>query len=100
MTDTVSEFHAEALQAIASKGLAQGHYMYVTAKAGFKPTTFQTKGVESANEPPCPTSSQAFINTTSGFMRMIIIIRRYCAHHAETDQKYLMEQYAESLQLQ
>jgi len=51
--DTVSEFRAEAPQASASEGLAQGPY--VGARAGFEPTTFRTKGVESTNEPPCPT---------------------------------------------
>ena len=50
--DTVSEFtHAEALQATASEGLAQGPYM--AARAGFKPTTFRSKGVVSTNAPPC-----------------------------------------------
>ena len=49
--DTVSEFHVEALQAIASEGLAQGPYM--AARAGFKTTTLRTKGDESTNEPPC-----------------------------------------------
>ena len=51
---TVSEFHAEVPQATVSKGLAQGPY--VAAGAGFEPTTFQTKGVESTNEPPRPQS--------------------------------------------
>ena len=35
-TDTVSEFHAEAPQATAGKGLAQGPY--VAARAGVEPT--------------------------------------------------------------
>ena len=47
------EFHAEAPQATVSEGLAQGSY--VAARAGFESTTLQTKGVESTNEPPCPT---------------------------------------------
>jgi len=34
-------------------GLAQGPYM--VSRAGFKPTTFWTKGDESTNEPPHPT---------------------------------------------
>ena len=34
--------------------LAQGHY--VAARAWFKPTTLRSKGDESTNEPPCPTS--------------------------------------------
>ena len=51
-TDTVLEFHAEAPQAIASEGLAQGPYM--VARAGFEPTTLRTKGNESTNELPCP----------------------------------------------
>src|SRR6218665_246662 len=57
----VSEFEAEVPQATASEGLAQGPY--VAAKTGLKPTTFQTKGVESTNEPPCPT----IIIISSGF---------------------------------
>ena len=50
--DTVSEFHAEAPQATASKGPAQGPYM--AARAGFEPATLWTKGTESTNEPPSP----------------------------------------------
>jgi len=52
-TDTVPEFHAQAPQATASERLAQGPY--VAAKAGFETMTYQTKGVESTNEPPRPT---------------------------------------------
>src|SRR6218665_2346498 len=52
-TDTVLEFHAEAPQAIASEGLAQGPY--TETRAGFKPATLQTKGDESTNEPLCST---------------------------------------------
>jgi len=37
----VPEFHAEAPQANASEGLAQGPY--VAAGAGFEPATLQTK---------------------------------------------------------
>src|SRR6218665_3656226 len=44
--------HAKALQATASEGLAQGPYMVV--RAGFKPMTLRSKGVVSANAPPCP----------------------------------------------
>ena|SRR6218665_3679839 len=47
-TNTVSEFHAEAPQATASQGLAQGPY--VAARARFEPTTFRMKGDESTNE--------------------------------------------------
>ena len=39
-----------------SEGLAQG--AYVAARAGFELTTLWTKGVESTNEPTCPTSLQ------------------------------------------
>ena len=53
--DIVSEFHAEAPQATASEGLAQGPYM--AAGAGFEPTTLRTKGDESTNEPPRPTNA-------------------------------------------
>ena len=51
----MSEFHAEAPQATASEGPAQGPYM--EARAGFEPTTVRTKGDESTNEPPRPTIS-------------------------------------------
>ena len=37
--DTVSEFHAEALQATVSEGLAQG--LFLAARAGFEPTTLR-----------------------------------------------------------
>ena len=47
--DTVSEFHAEAPQAIASEGLAQGPY--VAARVGFKPTTLRSKDIASINVP-------------------------------------------------
>ena len=50
--DTASEFYAEAPQATASEGLAQGPYE--AAIAGFEPTTLRTKGDESTNEPPRP----------------------------------------------
>ena len=46
----MSEFHAEAPQATASEGLAQG-------QVGFEPMTIQTKGVKSANKPPRPTQN-------------------------------------------
>jgi len=39
----VPEFHAEAPQATVSEGLAQGPY--VEARAGVKPTTLRTIGV-------------------------------------------------------
>ena len=52
--DTVLEFHAEAPQLTVSEGLVQ--VPYVAARAGFKPATFRTKGVESTNEPPRPTA--------------------------------------------
>ena len=47
------EFHAEAPQATASEGLAQGPY--VAARARFETATLWTKGVESTNAPPHPT---------------------------------------------
>ena len=53
LTDTVFEFDAEAPQATASEGLAQGPY--TAARAGVEPTTLLTKGVESTNEQPRPT---------------------------------------------
>src|SRR6218665_1683825 len=49
-TGTVSEFHAEAPQVIASEELAQ--YLYLAARAGLDPKTLRTIGVESTNEPP------------------------------------------------
>ena len=58
-TNTVSEFHSFTLKrhrklATASEGLAQGPY--VAARAGFELATLRTKGDESTNEPPHPTS--------------------------------------------
>ena len=50
----MSEFHAEASQATASECLAHGPY--VAARVGFEPTTLWTKGDESTNEPPRPTT--------------------------------------------
>ena len=50
--DTAPKFHAEVPQATVSKGLAQGPY--VAARAGVKPTTLQTKGVDSTNAPHMP----------------------------------------------
>ena len=44
--DTVSE-------ANVSEGLAQG--LYVVATVGVEHMTLRTKGVDSTNEPPCPT---------------------------------------------
>src|SRR6218665_1636734 len=52
---TVSEFHAEDPQAIASEGLVQGPY--VAARTGYEPATLQTKGTESTNEPSRPTKN-------------------------------------------
>src|SRR6218665_3867919 len=66
-TDAVSEFHAEAPQATASEGLAQGPY--VAARAGVEPTTLRSIGVDSANEPPCPTRNK----------RTIIVTERLCS---------------------
>jgi len=48
-TDTVSDFHAEAPQAIASEGLTQDPY--VSARAGFEPITLWMKGYASTNKP-------------------------------------------------
>ena len=45
--------HAEALQATASEGLAQGPY--VASRAGFEHTTLRFKGIDSTNVPPRPT---------------------------------------------
>ena len=44
--------HAEALQATVSEGLSQGPYM--ADRAENEPTTLRSKGVVSANGPPCP----------------------------------------------
>jgi len=64
----VSEFHAETPQAIASEGLAQGPY--VAARAGFKPETLRTKGIESTNEPPYPTTD---ISPPEGYYCLSVI---------------------------
>jgi len=58
--NTVSEFRAEAPQATAREGLAQGPY--VAARVGFKPTTFRTIGAESTNKPPSPNFVTVVIN--------------------------------------
>ena len=50
----MSEFHAEAPQATAREGLAQGPY--VADRAGFEHATLRTKGTESISEPPRPLS--------------------------------------------
>ena len=44
--------HAEALQAIASEGLARGPYVAPAARARFEPTTFRSKGTDFTNTPP------------------------------------------------
>ena len=49
----MSEFHAEAPQAIASERLAQGPY--VVARAGVEPATLRMIGVNSTNATPHPT---------------------------------------------
>ena len=51
-TDTVSEFHAEAPQATAGKGLAQGPYM--AARVGVEPTSLRLKVIVSTKAPPRP----------------------------------------------
>ena len=45
--------HAEMLQATVSEGLAKSSY--VAARAGFEPSTLQSKGIDSTNAPPRPT---------------------------------------------
>ena len=46
--------HAEALQATESDGLAQGPY--VMARAGFETTILRSKGIDSTNATPRPTT--------------------------------------------
>ena len=46
--------HAEALQATASEGLAQGPDM--AARAGFEPATIRSKDAGSTNAPPRQTT--------------------------------------------
>ena len=58
----MSEFHAEAPQATASEGIAQG--LYVAARAGFSPTTLRMKVDESTNEPPRPAAVHMAIDDT------------------------------------
>ena len=55
----MSEFHAEAQQAIASGGLAPGPYG--AARARFEPTTLRRKGVDSTKAPPRPTTLFEFL---------------------------------------
>src|SRR6218665_1979539 len=64
ITNTVSEFHAEAPLAAASEGFAQGPY--VAARAGFEPMTLRTKGDESTNKPPRPTHCPVYSLTSWG----------------------------------
>ena len=52
--DAVWSLHAETLQATASDGLARGPY--VAARAGFEPTTLRSKGSDSTNASPHPTT--------------------------------------------
>src|SRR6218665_484878 len=59
-TDTVSELHAEAPQASAGKGLAQGPY--VTARAGVEPTTLRLIVIDSTKAPSRPTGALGFTN--------------------------------------
>src|SRR6218665_1056812 len=49
---TLSEFTCRNLQATVSEGLAQG--LYMAARAGFKPMTLWSKGIDSTNAPPRP----------------------------------------------
>src|SRR6218665_1978595 len=48
--------------------------IYVAAKMGLKPTTFQTKGIKSTNEPPCPT-----IISLQDFHCFIVCLLRHCS---------------------
>ena len=48
--DSVQEFHAEALQATATEGFAQGSH--VVSRAGFEPMTLRLKDVVSTNVQP------------------------------------------------
>src|SRR6218665_1943273 len=49
---TCRSLHATG-NSTAHEGLAQGPY--AAAKAGFEPSTFRSKGIDSINAPPCPT---------------------------------------------
>src|SRR6218665_1483543 len=49
-------------QATAGKGLAQGPYIYVAARAGVEPTTLRLKAIDSTNAPPRPTTIYLFIH--------------------------------------
>ena len=46
--------HAKAQQTTASEGLAQGSY--VAARAGFKPATLRSNGIDSAYAPSRPSA--------------------------------------------
>ena len=58
MDYSMSEFHAEASQATASEGLAQG--LYVAARTGVEPTTLRLKVIVSTKVPPRPTTRLYF----------------------------------------
>src|SRR6218665_1351741 len=66
--DAVSEFHAEALQAIASEGLAQRRY--VAARTGFEPMTLRSTGINSTNEPPTPHNMCPVVRFLSSFAHL------------------------------
>ena len=57
--DTARMLCQSFTQATASEGLSQGHYE--AARAGFEPTTLRTKGVESTNAPPHPTTATSHL---------------------------------------
>jgi len=77
----VSEFHFEASQAIAKEGLAQGPY--VAARARFETSTFQTKGVESTNEPPRPICSLPFSVICSALNILCVLHSIFCILHSD-----------------
>src|SRR6218665_404239 len=68
-TDTVSEFYAEAPQATASKGLAQGPY--VAARAGVEPTTLRLTVIDVTNAPPRPKFSTVIKVQTLNFFYLM-----------------------------
>ena len=67
----VSEFLAEAPQATASEGLAQGPY--VAARTEFEPTTLRSTAIDSTNELP-RLSMQGLANCFSALLTVSCVL--------------------------
>src|SRR6218665_1695933 len=81
-TGTVPESHAEAPQAIANERGAQDPY--VAARAEFELTTLRSKGLDSTNAPPRPTT---LLHCSVCLSQKSVLPEHGAAmqHHTETD---------------